>query len=159
MNAYLMAMKIELTQSLHSALHTLIERLLDAADWMIFRKKVTVSEGSLFALCAVRSVWYLAHGITADAGVIAFVLPNIVWIIVFPFLTILHIVAFFSPTTYSRGLTCGLYAFIWAFLAILSVWAPFNSPASPTFFVFALLSAFVSARLIREAHRKNDPNG
>lgn len=145
-------MKLELTQSLQSALHTLMERLLDAADYFIFRKKVTVSEGTLFSICSVRAIWYLVHGIGPDSGVLAFVFPNLVWIIVFPFLALLHLVSFFSPTTYSRGLTCGIYAFIWAFLGILAIWTPFNSPASPTFFVFAVLAAFVSARLIREAH-------
>lgn len=148
-----MALKLELTQSLRSAMHELVERLLDVSDYFIFQKKVSASEGLLFSLCAIRTAWYLIYGISTDAGVIAYVFPNMVWTFVFTLLTIAHIGSMFSPSGYSRGLVCVLYAVVWTFLAVLTLWAPFNSPAGPTFFVFGLTSAFVAARLIRESYR------
>lgn len=145
-----MAMKLELTQSLRDVAHQLIETLLDVSDYFIYKKKVSVSEGLLFTLAAMRTVWYAVYGVSG--GVINFVFSDVAWIAIFAFLTLFHIASFFSPTTYSRALVSSMYALVWMFLTILAVIAPQNSPAAPTFAVFALLSAFIAVRLFRDAH-------
>jgi hypothetical protein len=143
-------MKLELTQSLRSMLHDLIERLLDVSDYFIYEKKVSVSEGFLLLLAASRAIWYLIYGVSG--GIINYVFPDAAWIILFTVQSALHLAAFFSPTTYSRALVSSSYALIWMFLFVLAVIAPQNSPAAPTFAVFALLSAFIAVRLFRDAH-------
>lgn len=144
-------MRQTITIATTTLLESVITRIVDIADYFIYKKHVSMCEGFLFAIVIVRGPWYAINGI--KGSVVDYVWPDWVWVAIFTVLGVTHFAAFFFRSCYPRAVIVALYAVLWMFLAILSVIASTLTPAAPTFGIFAFFSLLMAVRINRDCHQ------
>lgn len=129
-------------------LDNVLEKILDVADYMIYKKHITLSEGVLFAQTASRGIWYAIFGVTG--GIYGSIFPSHIWVGIFAGLAIAKLLSYFLADNRLRSITVIGSALLWTFLTILAVVSGSTDPVAPTFAIFALLSLIIVVRLIRD---------
>lgn len=130
-----------------SIFDSIVDAIVRFTDYYIIEKHITLSEGFLFTLGLLRSVWFMIFGVQLTViGPVS----HEVWMPVFWGITIFHFLTFFLHDLRFRIIATTVHAFTWCFLAILMCFAQFTSPAVPTFTVLSLLAVFISVRLMRD---------
>lgn len=125
-------------------------------DHFVIGRHVTLSEGMLLALAAVRAVWFTIFGARLNEG-LGSPLTHEAWTVIFWVIVCSHVVSFFIDDRRPRIVVLFAYAFVWMLLAILTFMVAVNSPIAPTFLLFGLAATFILVRMLRE--RKHGPTG
>lgn len=137
-----------MSSQLNRIIDTIIDTIVLFRDHFIVKRHITLTEGFLFLLSLVRSVWFSIFGV--QLGPTTGPLTHEAWMPIFWLLTFAHFGSFFLRRIRYRAAVVFLYAFLWGVLAILVGLTTLESPATPTFSLFALVAAFLVVRLLRE---------
>lgn len=129
----------------------LIENLLDTivafSDYFVIRKRVTLSETTLFFFSFSWAVWFLAEGVY----VAEMALARSAWVTIFLMMTVAHFCTFLFDGIKARAYVVSLEATVFCFLALLTAYTGSITPAFPTLAVLTFLSVFIAVRLFRGA--------
>jgi hypothetical protein len=141
-------------QTLKTGLNGLFTALLDTieafSDYFILKKRVTLSETSLFMFSLAWTVWFVFVGVYVSE----MAMSRAAWATVFALATISHLISFFIKDIIVRAFVVSTYAVTWFFLMLLSAYTGSIAPAVPTLLVCTYLAVFVSVRLFRERQNR-----
>lgn len=124
---------------------SIIERIIDIADYFVVVKHITLSEWILFGIAFVRAAWFILFG-AIDHNYDLY-LPSLFWTSIFAGLTLLHFSGFFFKSLNVRIVAVYGHSFVWGFLTLLALYARADAPAAPQLFIFTILSAILVVRL------------
>lgn len=137
-----------LSTAFNNIIDVLIDRIIAFSDYFIIKEHLSLSEGFLFGLCAIRGFWPLLIG-SASLYDNRFIATPIIAAVIAA-LSVGHLIALFFSAIKIRIAVICMYGFVWGFLGILFAMTNPSSISVPIFAVNALLSAFIAVRLIRE---------
>lgn len=124
---------------------SVIDGILAFTDYFVLRKRVTLSETTLFLFCLSWAIWFLFEGVyVADMA-----LARSVWVTIFLMMSIAHLLAFVSDGIKARAWVVSLEATVLCFLALLTLYTGSIAPAVPTLAVMTFLGVFIAVRLFR----------
>lgn len=136
--------------TIKTGLRDLFAALLDTIeafnDYFILKKRVTLSETSLFLFSLSWAVWFALVGVYVSE----MAMSRAAWATVFIATTVIHLATFFFQNITGRAFIVSIYAVMWCFLTLLSAYTGSTAPAAPTLFVLTFLAVFVAVRLFRE---------
>lgn len=121
----------------------IVDRFILIADHYIVERKITLSEGFIFALFVGRSIWASFFGAPKVADMT-------VWAPIFWVIPVVHAVSLSFKNLIPRALVMALYGVAWGFIGILWLMIEPTSLAVPSFFVCSALGVFISVRLFTE---------
>lgn len=119
------------------------DRFILMADHYIVERKITLSEGFIFALFVGRSIWASLFGAPKVAD-------TDVWMPIFWMIPVIHAISLSFKNLIPRALVMALYGVAWGFIGILWLMIEPTSLAVPSFFICSALGAFISVRLFSE---------
>lgn len=129
-----------------SLVNVIVDTIVLFRDHFIIKRHLTLTEGILFLLVFVRSIWFTLFGVKLGTSSV----EHEAWIWAFWFLVVIHITSFWLKDIKWRAGVASLYAFVWGAITILVGLTSFSSPATPTFGLFSLASLFLAIRMFRE---------
>lgn len=126
----------------------IFDRFILMADHYIIERKLTLSEGFIFALFVGRSIWASLFGY-----------PRVedmeVWMPIFWMIPVIHAISLSFKNLIPRALVMALYGVAWGFIGILWLMIDPKSLAVPSFFISSALGVFISVRLFSENRETN----
>lgn len=120
----------------------IVERIVAISDYFIFEKRISLSEGLLFLVAALRTPWFIFLGVNQPSY--DYIFPDFTWILIFAGLSGAHFAAFFFKSLKFRCAVVCLYGSLWLFLAIIAGLNRTTSPAIPTLLPLAFASSFLA---------------
>lgn len=123
----------------------LLERVLDIADFFIYKKNVTLSELVLFSWTLSRAVWFSIFGVSG--GVFDLVFNGTAWISIFWLLAIFKIAGVFLLDNRFRRWGVIASAILWGSLTILAIISGSTQPVAISYGIFFLLAVIIAIRL------------
>lgn len=127
-------------------MESLIDGIIAFTDYFILRKRVTLSETTVFIFSLSWTLWFIFMGVYVSE----MALTRSVWVTLFSMTTTAHFLSFFFENIIGRAYVACAYAVIWCFLTFLSAYTGSIAPAVPTLAVMTFLSVFIAVRLFRE---------
>lgn len=141
-------LNVQTTMSaINRVIDVIIARIEQIADYIIFEKHITLSEGSVFMLSLWRAIWYSVFGV--QLGNMQGSVLSDAWIFAFAGVTIVHFISFFLGL-WARIIAVIFQAFLWCFLALLVALHDISMPTVPAFFIWSTMAVFIAIRLMRE---------
>lgn len=129
-----------------SLVDAIVDTIVLFRDHFIIKRHLTLTEGFLFLLSFVWGLWFAIYGVRLGTSQF----DHWPWEFVFGLVVIVHALSFTLKEIFWRAWVASLHAFIWGVIAILASMGSIHSPATPTFFLFALASLFLAIRMFRE---------
>jgi hypothetical protein len=138
-------MQLAIRHTLHQMLEEILERILNLADFFIYRKRVTLSELVLFAWTLSRAIWFSIFGVSG--GVFDLVFKGTTWVSIFWLLAIFKVVGVFFLDNRFRRYGVVISAILWGFLTILAIISGSTQPVAISYGIFFILAVIIAIRL------------
>jgi hypothetical protein len=140
-----MVMEMNVRHTVHQMLAQLLERVLDIADFFVYRKNVTLSELVLFSWTLSRAVWFSVFGVSG--GVFDLVFNGTAWISIFWLLAIFKVAGVFLLDNRFRRWGVIASAILWGSLTILAIISGSTQPVAISYGIFFMLAVVIAIRL------------
>lgn len=140
--------EIRMSKNITRLVDALIDAMALIRDHFIISHHVTLSEGFLFSLAAIRSVWFITFGV--NIGAMDGPLAHDAWTPIFIAATIAHLASFLFRDLWVRAAVMCAYALVWSTLSLLAAMVKVSSAASPTFMICALIAVIIAVKMLRE---------
>lgn len=132
--------------SLSQFVGAMLDRILNLSDFLVYRKRVTLSELVLFSWTLSRAVWFSIFGVS---GGVFDLIPfrGTAWIAIFWMLAAFKVAGVFFLDNRFRRWGVIFSAFLWGFLTILAIVSGTTQPVALSYGIFFMLAVIIAIRL------------